>query len=226
MGSNPIPSYPHVWFKLGFGWQTQDYPDGGFHVRPARKSDLRKESFAGPGRGDLPVSYEDGNGMADDTFARSGRIRPLCLDGRETIMSAWLIEELGVLDIKDEEAFDDRLRVQKAAFLLKRLGVAPFTRYGFSLYIHGPYSPELAKEYYEGGGVGLTGIGPGEKATLTWFMSHGNDWLEIASSIMSIEEYDKKIGRDAVYDTVRLSKPWVRRRAFDDVYDELRKHDL
>jgi uncharacterized protein YwgA len=64
--------------------------------------------------------------------------------------AGWLIE---FLKLSKEELlrWEDprgRLRVQKAAYLLKYLGVEPFAKYDFSLYINGPYSPELAREYF------------------------------------------------------------------------------
>jgi uncharacterized protein YwgA len=59
----------------------------------------------------------------------------------------WLMEHLGISARDVNNSFLARFRVQKAAFLLKHLGVRPFSEYGFSLYIHGPYSPTLAEKY-------------------------------------------------------------------------------
>jgi len=46
-----------------------------------------------------------------------------------------------------ESSFRARLRVQKAVYLLQALGFP--TGYEFSMYIRGPYSPELANDYME-----------------------------------------------------------------------------
>jgi uncharacterized protein YwgA len=59
---------------------------------------------------------------------------------------AWFLK-LSKEELLSEEDSRGRLRVQKAAYLLKYLGVEPFIRYEFSLYIHGPNSPNLAREH-------------------------------------------------------------------------------
>jgi len=43
--------------------------------------------------------------------------------------------------------FSGRFRAQKGIYLLKHLGY-PVGNYSFSLYLNGPYCPELANEYY------------------------------------------------------------------------------
>jgi len=59
---------------------------------------------------------------------------------------AWVMVRLGVTD-NVESSFPARLRVQKAVYLLQALGFP--TGYEFSMYIRGPYSPELANDYME-----------------------------------------------------------------------------
>ncbi len=44
--------------------------------------------------------------------------------------------------------FNSRLRIQKTVYLLKVLGVRPYSEYDFGYYVRGPYSPDLAKDYY------------------------------------------------------------------------------
>ncbi len=50
--------------------------------------------------------------------------------------------------------FEDRLRIQKAVYLLRGLGLPAASAYEFNDYFHGPYSPALAREYYELQAVG------------------------------------------------------------------------
>jgi len=50
---------------------------------------------------------------------------------------------------------DDRIRIQKIVYLLNRLGSTPARRFRFDLYLHGPYSTELAEEYYALGNEAL-----------------------------------------------------------------------
>jgi len=41
---------------------------------------------------------------------------------------------------------DDRIRSQKIQYVAQLFGVSP--RYGYNLYLHGPYSPELARDLF------------------------------------------------------------------------------
>jgi uncharacterized protein YwgA len=53
---------------------------------------------------------------------------------------------IGAGEILSNDSLEARIRVQKAVYFLKRLGFD--LGYEFSLYYHGPYSPELAYDYY------------------------------------------------------------------------------
>jgi len=46
----------------------------------------------------------------------------------------------------DLEDFDSRLKLQKYVFLARKFGLD--LGYKFSMYIRGPYSPDLAQDYY------------------------------------------------------------------------------
>ncbi|MEM3292996.1 MAG: hypothetical protein QXO81_01345 [Metallosphaera sp.] len=48
------------------------------------------------------------------------------------------------LDVKN--SFDDRLRLQKYVFIMEKLGLN--LGYSFNEYLRGPYSPDLAMDYY------------------------------------------------------------------------------
>jgi uncharacterized protein YwgA len=135
-----------------------------------------------------------------------------------------LLNELGYAprDITSDDAFNDRLRVQKAVFLLNYLGVAPFTGYRFSMYLRGPYSPQLAHDYYHLGDVEPEAlpVDPRGRDLLAWFMGHENSWLEVASSILSIRRRHPQIDRAEIYPILRMSKPWVK----DDLYQLVITH--
>jgi len=45
------------------------------------------------------------------------------------------------------DSFEDRLKIQKGVYLLQKLGVQ--TGFSYGLYVHGPYSPNLAKCLFE-----------------------------------------------------------------------------
>jgi len=139
---------------------------------------------------------------------------------------AWLLEILGLSrdELKKEENFLKRFRVQKAAYLLKYLGVRPFTSYDFSLYIHGPYSPDLAREYYseKGEEPQVLKIDNDVLKLLNWFMNHDERWLEIATSILMIYERYPKIGSKEMLSILKLSKPWITHKEFGEILNELK----
>ena len=70
--------------------------------------------------------------------------RDIMRDGFDMLVAA-VAEAAGrKLDVK---RFNDRLIMQKGCYILNSLGVGPIYDYG--LYIRGPYSRELADDYYE-----------------------------------------------------------------------------
>ena len=139
--------------------------------------------------------------------------------------AGWLIEFLK-LDREELLRGEDprcRLRIQKAAYLLKHLGVEPFAKYDFSLYINGPYSPELAREYFsEKIEEEAPEIDNDILELLEWFMNHGDKWLEIATSILMIRERYPDIGAEETLSILRLSKPWITDSEFGEILGELR----
>lgn len=145
---------------------------------------------------------------------------------------SWLIEFLDihrdVLVSNSEEGFKARLKLQKAAYLLKRMGVEPFTKYEYSIYIKGPYSPELAKDYYSElePANEVPKIEPEKLEVLWWFVKHDDRWLEIASSILHILEDYPGIDKEQLLSTLKMSKPWITLEEFDKVYRELEERKL
>lgn len=142
----------------------------------------------------------------------------------------WLAKFLGTSPAKliKPSAFETRLKLQKAVFLLNHLRVAPFTEYYFSMYVNGPYSPALAKEYYDlkGARASSVKLDPGIEPVLKWFSARDQKWLEVASSILSIKERNKGVKREDVYSVLTMSKPWVTRDYFDSVVAELEQKQL
>ena len=124
----------------------------------------------------------------------------------------WLMEHLGVSARTINSSFSARFRVQKAAYLLKQLGVRPFSGYGFSLYIHGPYSPTLAAQYYSAKPGGPASISAEILEKLDWFVGHSDDWIGLASAILSLRESNLGIADDDLLPTLRMSKRGSRTR--------------
>jgi uncharacterized protein YwgA len=142
----------------------------------------------------------------------------------------WLVKFLGTspAELTKLSAFETRLKLQKAVFLLSHLKAAPFTGYGFGMYVSGPYSPSLASEYYHLDGVRATPVklDSGVKRVLRWFSSRDRKWLEVASSVLSIKERNKNVGKEDIYSVLTMSKPWVTRRYFDSVVADLERKQL
>lgn len=66
-------------------------------------------------------------------------------EGAENLISA-VAKAMGKKKLNVDN-FKDRLLMQKGCFILNEKGVCP--RYNFGMYIRGPYSRELADDYYE-----------------------------------------------------------------------------
>jgi uncharacterized protein YwgA len=125
-------------------------------------------------------------------------------------------------------SFNERLKVQKAVFLLKHLGVAPFTEYSFGLYLHGPYSTDLAKDYYHLSKARVIPVklDSNNKKVLNWFTEKDDAWLEVASSILSIKERYKDATTEEIYSILTLSKPWVKEPLCEKIVMELASRGL
>ncbi|MEM1689632.1 MAG: hypothetical protein QXX33_01205 [Candidatus Hadarchaeales archaeon] len=130
---------------------------------------------------------------------------------------------------ESDEGFEHRLKIQKAVFLLKHFGVKPFTSYDFNLYLHGPYSPKLAEDYYnisETTKPAEVRLDDDKKKLLYWFIDHDCRWLEVATSIISLNERYGKLSNDEIYSILRVSKSWLEKAEFEKIKRELEEHGL
>jgi uncharacterized protein YwgA len=142
----------------------------------------------------------------------------------------WLIGYLGLTPerVRSPLGFNARLRVQKAALLLKHMSVRPFTGFEFGIYLRGPYSSQLSSVYYNLGDSPARepSMDSATKEALRWFASNDLTWLEVASSILSIKDSHPSMSRSEVLSQLRLSKPWVTGRFFERVYSDLSGRNL
>jgi uncharacterized protein YwgA len=92
--------------------------------------------------------------------------------------------------------FGDRLKTQKYVFLSQFFGWEH--GYSYNLYIRGPYSKELADDYYrvetEYEIVPFPEIAPAfyENSFIALVKDKGEEWLESATTLMSIYRYNVK----------------------------------
>jgi hypothetical protein len=138
----------------------------------------------------------------------------------------WLMERLGVTARAIDGNFSARFRVQKAGFLLKHLGVKPFSDLGFGLYIHGPYSSTLAGWYYNAKPGGDATLDQDILSKLDRFMTNNDGWIELASAIIALKDTRDGISDADLPGALRVSKPWVTDPMVEKVLRELRSQNL
>ena len=113
--------------------------------------------------------------------------------------------------------FPARLRIQKAVYLLNCLGDPNTKNYNFNLYVRGPYSPDLARAYYN-----IT-IDTVSKVPAAFIQDHrlrpvceavkrGNNFLEAASTLHLIARKNPGKPKDSIVNHVRWLKPELGRQ--------------
>jgi len=110
-------------------------------------------------------------------------------------------------------SFNDRLIMQKGCFLLNEMGVLP--RYNFSIYIRGPYSSELADDYYTILGSGNfsydTDVDESYISELSKIMAKGPSYLEAYSTLILASRYNPKMNEDELAAFVLEMKPKLKK---------------
>lgn len=130
----------------------------------------------------------------------------------------WL-EERGLFRF-DVSSFNSRLRVQKYVFIARFFGLD--LGYNFSLYIRGPYSPDLARDYYR---IDVGAVEPwvprGFRSKEFLDLVGGRDerWLELASTILLVSEETRNL--DRIVEIVCEIKPSFSRVEVEGVVREL-----
>jgi len=119
--------------------------------------------------------------------------------------------------------FNHRLKLQKYVFLARRYGID--LGYRFNLYIRGPYSPELANDYYS-----LKEDMPKEHVDLpeNFFKlvkGKSERWLELAATLVMIKERYPDISDEEMIDLVIGNKPFATTEELKDILKKLKKHN-
>jgi len=137
---------------------------------------------------------------------------------------SWLKKE-GVIDssFNPKENFNDRLKLQKYVFIAKFFGMD--FGYNFNLYIRGPYSVELANDYYKELEL--------ENKTLNFnpkfiklVKGKSENWLEIASTILMLKEDHPNIKKVELEKTVIGIKPWASKEDVESIAKELESYGI
>lgn len=116
------------------------------------------------------------------------------------------------------DTFDDRLRIQKAIYLLGAMGHPGARRYKFGMYVHGPYSSDLAKDYYalqENKPLAkvVTQSGPRDETAeqiVAEAIQRGNKFLEATATLHKVRVANPTSTKEAVEKIVLGLKPHVK----------------
>lgn len=155
-------------------------------------------------------------------------------DVRRGLLSAFIrfLEARLGYTFEIEKEFEKRFRLQKYVFLARFFGLD--LGYSYGLHIRGPYSRELADDYYELNNMRV--IPESElpksfdKDRFAAFLSGRDDeWLEAAATLLSVWETNKGVeGYDLskLINHVSKLKPYIRKSRIKAVAEELRKFKL
>lgn len=89
----------------------------------------------------------------------------------------------------DASRLENRIQIQKLLYFAQEFG-ADFG-YDYNMYIHGPYSPALAQDYYDNDFRDVEGNIPGNldyANFLDFVEGESNTWLELASTVHKLHE--------------------------------------
>lgn len=113
----------------------------------------------------------------------------------------------------DVEKFDDRLAMQKGCYILNNWGYGP--EYRYRLYIRGPYSSELADDYYElskksGSAPVSTTVPSNDIDKLSKIFDKGLKFVEAYATVMLVKTNNPDVSSDEVRDTALSIKPHLK----------------
>ena len=109
------------------------------------------------------------------------------------------------------KSFNDRLMIQKGCFLLNLMEVGP--KYKFSMYLKGPYSRELAEDYFMlGKNISYeTDVPEKDINELSEIMGRGPKFVVAYTTIILMAGYRKDMKEDELADFVANLEPHIER---------------
>ena len=139
--------------------------------------------------------------------------------------------------------FDHRLKLQKLVYIYKALG-GNLLDYEFNLYLRGPYSPELADDYYHLSNSGMMEEVGGQqkeiflqdkifRALVNMAKDKDGTWLEIAATLLELKKVAESLAKlgitkeDFEMELVNLTykrKPFASKNYIKTVLEELKKY--
>jgi uncharacterized protein YwgA len=123
---------------------------------------------------------------------------------------------------------DGRFRIQKTVYMLRRLGYSAASGYSYNLYLKGPYSPDLAGDYYGLGSDGLAKASPAKDLdprvveTILDALSLGDEFLEGLTTALNVST-DSDRFPDAIA-LARQIKPHIQLETWSQVSSFVGEH--
>jgi len=123
----------------------------------------------------------------------------------------------------DVNRFNHRLKLQKYVYLARRYGID--FGYHYNLYIRGPYSPELASDYYSiKEGVSEEHVDVPEEF-FKLVKGKSERWLELAATLVMIKERYPDISDREMIDLVMGNKPFATIEELRGILKKLKKYN-
>jgi uncharacterized protein YwgA len=129
-----------------------------------------------------------------------------------------LLERRGVFSF-DVDDFDSKVKLQKYVYLSNYFGSN--LDYNFNLYIHGPYSPDLAKDYYYLSENKTVVVEPlVDEKFFKLIEGKTIKWLEIATTYKLIKDKNPRESEDEIIRLVKIVKPFASERTINEISSE------
>jgi len=129
------------------------------------------------------------------------------------------LEDEGIFEF-NVNRFDNRLKLQKYVYLARKFGFD--LGYRYNLYIHGPYSPELANDYYRLNKVTKYVKISLDRKFIKLIKRKSERWLELAATIVMLVERYGDIGKEMIIKLVKSNKPFATEKELENVFKELK----
>lgn len=123
--------------------------------------------------------------------------------------------------------FENRLRIQKIVYMLQ---LHPEFRgklnYDFNMFIRGPYSPELARVYYnlpEDDLLVDIKVSEDAIAYAKEIILENNASLELAATLIEVKKINKDISEKELIEKVRILKPYYHPEFINEVLEKVKQ---
>lgn len=116
------------------------------------------------------------------------------------------LEDANILKF-NKNRFNHRLKLQKYVYIANLYGLR--ANYDYSLYIHGPYSSELADDYYTIEDFSNEEPMQLDRRFINLVNGKTERWLELASTIIMLNKRYPTITREDLIDLAKATKPYA-----------------